>query len=170
MWIRSYGKFSKPLYQDNKQTRLKSQDGEYYLRCAGKWEAVGSDPLLAQDAKARKEKLLRDIERGVVPVPEALPHLHPPTEQPRLTVAVAIREYMTTGKAAQKDWRKHTRQCYTLALKLFTESCKKTHMDEIEGNDLRQFKVYHDLCLNPHRQFVEAKLCTSRPLFPASTR
>jgi integrase/recombinase XerD len=49
---------------------------------------------------------------------------------------------MTTGKAAQKDWRKHTRQCYTLALKLFTESCKKTYMDEIDGDDLKRFKVY----------------------------
>jgi integrase/recombinase XerD len=142
LWIRIQGKFSQPLYQDNKQTRPKPQDGEYYLRCAGKWEAVGSDPLLAQDAKARKEKLLRDMERGVVPVSKALPHLHPPTEQPRLAVAVAISEYMTTGKAAQKDWRKHTRQCYTLALKLFTESCKKTYMDEIDGDDLKRFKVY----------------------------
>jgi hypothetical protein len=50
----------------------------------------------------------------VVPVSEALPHLHPPIEQPRLTVAVATSEYMTTGKVAQKDWRKHTLQCYTL--------------------------------------------------------
>jgi hypothetical protein len=142
LWIRIQGKFSQPLYQDNKQTRPKPQDGEYYLRCAGKWEAVGSDPLLAQDAKARKEKLLRDMERGVVPVSKALPHLHPPTEQPRLTVAVAISTYMTTGKAAQKDWRKHTRQCYTLGLKLFTESCQKTYMDEIDGDDLRVFKVF----------------------------
>jgi integrase/recombinase XerD len=142
LWIRVRGKFSQPLYQDNKQTRLKPQDGEYYLRCAGKWCPVGNDPLLALDAKAAKEQLLRDMERGVVLVSEALPHLHPPTEQPRLTVAVAIGEYMTTGKAAQKDWRKHTRQCYTLALKLFTESCKKTYMDEIDGDDLKRFKVY----------------------------
>jgi integrase/recombinase XerD len=142
LWIRVRGKFSQPLYQDNKQTRLKPQDGEYYLRRAGKWHPVGKDPLLALDAKAAKEKLLRDMERGVVLVSEALPHLHPPTEQPRLTVAVAISEYMTTGKAAQKDWRKHTRQCYTLALKLFTESCKKTYMDEIDGDDLKRFKVY----------------------------
>jgi hypothetical protein len=32
LWIRINGKFSQPLYQDNKQTRLKLQDGEYYLR------------------------------------------------------------------------------------------------------------------------------------------
>jgi hypothetical protein len=51
LWIRSNGKFSKPSYQDNKQTRLKAQDGEYYLRCAGRWYPVGNDPLLALDAK-----------------------------------------------------------------------------------------------------------------------
>jgi hypothetical protein len=113
LWIRSNGKFSKPSYQDNKQTRLKSQGGEYYLRCAGKWFPVGNDPLLALDAKAAKEKLLRAVERGTVPESEAL--LHPPTEETRLTLGSAINTYLTTGKAAQKDWRKHTRQCYALA-------------------------------------------------------
>jgi integrase len=142
LWIRVRGKFSQPLYQDNKQTRLMAQDGKYYLRCAGKWYPVGNDPLLALDAKAAKEKLLRAVERGTVPELEALPHLNPPTEETRLTVESAINTYMTTGKAAQKDWRKHTRQCYTLALKLFTESCQKTYMDEIVGDDLRMFKVF----------------------------
>jgi hypothetical protein len=142
LWIRINGKYEHPLYTNSKHGQLKPQRGEYYLRCAGKWEAVGSDPLLAEDAKARKEKLLRDMERGVVPVSDALPHLRPPNSQKRITVAIAISEYMTTGKAAQKDWRKHTRQCYTLALKLFTESCKKTYMDEIDGDDLKHFKVY----------------------------
>ncbi len=127
LWIRINGKFSQPLYQDNKQTRLRPQDGEYYLRCARKWYPVGNDPLLALDAKAAKEKLLRAVEPGTVPASEALPHLNPPTEETRLTVAAAINDYMTTGKAAQKDWRKHIRQCYTLALKLFTESYKKTY-------------------------------------------
>ncbi|MGA9447248.1 MAG: hypothetical protein WBV26_12415 [Candidatus Sulfotelmatobacter sp.] len=94
------------------------------------------------DAKARKEKLLREMERGMVPVTEALPHLKSPKEEPRLTLAAAISEYMTTGKDARKDWRKHTRQCYTLCLKLFTEFCKKTYMDENDGDDLRVFKVF----------------------------
>lgn len=41
-----------------------------------------------------------------------------------------------------KDWRKHTLQCYRLALKLFTESCPKTYIDEIDGDDLRRFKIF----------------------------
>ncbi len=77
-----------------------------------------------------------------MPASEALPRSNPPTEETRLTVEAAINGYMTTGKAAQKDWRKHTRQCYTLCLKLFRESCTKTYMDEIDGDDLRVFKVF----------------------------
>ena len=144
LWIRPKGCSNqiKAAYLDSKQTRLKPQVGEYYLRYAGKWEAVGSDALLALDAKAAKEKLLRDVERGIVPIAEALPHLNPPAQEARLSVGAAISTYLTTGKAAQKDWRKHTRQCYTLALKLFTESCQKTYMDEIDGDDLRVFKVF----------------------------
>jgi integrase/recombinase XerD len=144
LWIRLKGSSSqiKPTYLDTKQTRLKPQDGEYYLLCAKKWYPVGNDPLLALDSKAAKEKLLRDVERGAVPASEALPHLSPPTEETRLTLGSAILTYMTTGKAAQKDWRKHTRQCYALALKLLTESCQKTYMDEINGDDLRSFKVF----------------------------
>jgi hypothetical protein len=72
LWIRLKGCSSqiKPTYLDSKHTRLKSQDGEYYIRYARKWEAVGTDPLLALDAKAAKEKLLRDVERGAVPITE----------------------------------------------------------------------------------------------------
>jgi hypothetical protein len=142
LWIRINGKFEHPSYTSSRHSQLKPQRGEYYLRFTGRWEVVGSDPLLALDAKAAKEKLLRDMERGVVSLTEPLPHLKLPEGETRLTVAAAINEYLTTGKAAQKDWRKHTRQCYTLCLKLFTESCKKTYMDEINGDDLRVFKVF----------------------------
>jgi hypothetical protein len=144
LWIRLKGCSSqiKPTYLDSKQTRLKSQGGEYYIRYAGKWEAVGSDPLLALDAKAAKEKLLRDVERGAVPITGPLPHLSAAKQSTRLVLDDAIRIYLTTGKAAEKDWRKHTLQCYTLGLKLFRESCPKTCMDEISSDDLREFKVF----------------------------
>jgi integrase len=142
LWIRTSGKFTKPTYADPRHARLKPQAGEYYLRYAGRWEAVGSDPLLALDAKAAKEKLLRDVERGVVPVVSALPHLVTQSKDGRLMLEKAINIYLTTGKAAEKDWRKHTVQCYALALRLFCESCTKTHLDEIDGDDLRRFKVY----------------------------
>ena len=43
LWIRTKGKFAQPLYTNSKRIQLKAQDGEYYLRCTGKWEAVGTD-------------------------------------------------------------------------------------------------------------------------------
>ena len=48
----------------------------------------------------------------------------------------------TEAVAAEKNWRKHTLQCYTLGLKLFHESCRKTYLNEIDGDDLRRFKVF----------------------------
>ncbi len=33
-------------------------------------------------------------------------------------------------------------QCYALGLKLFRESCEKTCVEEIDGDDLRQFKIF----------------------------
>jgi hypothetical protein len=60
---------SKPVYVDKNQSRLKTlwaegkghhPEGEYYLRYAGKWEAVGNDPCVALDRlNERKEKLRR---------------------------------------------------------------------------------------------------------------
>jgi hypothetical protein len=141
LWIRSNGMYVKPVYTDQRQTRLKAQDGQYYLRYAGRWEAVGSDPLLALDAKASKEKLLRDVERGTLTTHDRLAAGTQSTSGWRL-LDTSIKCYLSTGKAAEKDWRKHTIQCYTLALDLFRKSCSKEFVDEIDGDDLRSFKVY----------------------------
>jgi len=59
-----------------------------------------------------------------------------------VTLDAAITEYLTTGKAAEKNWRKHTLQCYKLGLKLFREPCTKAYLHEIDGDDLRRFKVF----------------------------
>jgi hypothetical protein len=135
--IRIKGKFSQPAYADIKCTRLRPQEGSYYLLHAGRRTPVGSDPLLALDALAAKEKWVRDVERGVVAYTAPVN-----AKDEQLTLDDAIKIYLTTGKAAEKDWRKHTRQCYTLALKLFRESGQKIYLHEIDGDDLRQFKVF----------------------------
>jgi integrase/recombinase XerD len=123
-------------------------EGSYHLRYGvnGKqvWEPVrGADPTALRNSRAHdlnnpkdssSQRLVESHTAVEVPVPGAA--------KDRLKLDDAIRIYLTTGKAAEKDWRRHTLQCYTLALKLFTESCKKTHMDEIDGDDLRAFKVF----------------------------
>jgi len=113
-------------------------DGEYYLRNAGKWEAVGNDPYVALDRLADKQRELRCTASAV---PNSSPAVVSKLSVPRMTLDVAIQEYLTTGKAAEKNWRKHTLQCYKLGLKLFRESCTKAYLHEIDGDDLRRFKV-----------------------------
>jgi len=128
----------KPLYAEGHGHH---PEGEYYLRYAvggkPKWEAVGNDAYVALDRLTERQDQLRKwVREG--------PILELVSEVPaaRVTVESAISMYLTTGKAAEKDWRKHTLQCYTLALKLFRESCKKTFLEEIDGDDLRQFKIF----------------------------
>ena len=118
-------------------------DGEYYLRYAGKWEAVGNDPYVAYDRlEQRKAELRQSARTDSADSPGQPSRAVKPQPARATTLDAAITEYLTTGKAAEKNWRKHTRQCYTLGLKLFRESCSKTYLNEIEGDDLRQFKVF----------------------------
>jgi hypothetical protein len=123
----------KPLYAaDAKGNSLGHHpEGEYYLRYAGCTEAVGNDPYVALDRLEERKAELRGAARA-----------DSPTNQPQTverksarvaTLDAAITEYLTTGKAAEKKWRKHTLQCYTLGLKLFRESCSKTYLNEIDG-------------------------------------
>jgi hypothetical protein len=127
-------------------------EATYHLRYKreGKqaWEAVGTDPNTALSLRAsRMVPLGQEV---IVAKPFGKPSVpgtnvakpEPDSMETARTLDFAINEYLTNGKAAEKDWRKHTLQCYTLALKLFNESCKKTYVDEIGGDDLRQFKVY----------------------------
>jgi len=116
-------------------------EGEYYLRYAGKWEAVGNDPYIALDRLEQRKSELRQSARtnGACSVEQASAPIKPHSGTP---IDEAINEYLTTGKAAEKNWRKHTRQTYTLALKLFRESCSKTYLNEVDGDDLRRFKVF----------------------------
>jgi len=118
-------------------------EGEYYLRYAGRTEAVGNDPYVALDRlEQRKSELWQSSHTDSAGSPEQPSHAVRPKPVRATTLDEAITEYLTTGKAAEKNWRKHTLQCYTLALKLFRESCSKTHLNEIDGDDLRRFKVF----------------------------
>ena len=121
-------------------------EATYHLRYTinGKsvWESVkGDDPIALRNARIHNlahplEAASQRLAEAVARNPQAKPR------KDRLTLDDAVRIYLTTGKAAEKDWRKHTVQCYKLALKLFRESCEKVYMDEIMGEDLRQFKVF----------------------------
>ncbi len=108
----------------------------FVLRYAGRWETL---PENLDYTEARVAKMPKEIDL-------ATGRTEPPAPKPRTTDAGTLDElidvYLTTGRAAEKNWRTHTLQCYTLTLRLFTESCKKTRLHEIDGDDLRRFKVF----------------------------
>jgi len=137
----------KPLHAEGKGHH---PEGEYYLRYAGKWEMVGNDPYVALDRLNERQTELRHGSEGrqqsgliapAAPV-ESISEIPAAAMPIRVTLEAAIHDYLTVGKAAEKDWRKHTLRCYALGLRLFRESCKKTFLDEISGGDLRQFRVF----------------------------
>lgn len=108
----------------------------FVLRYAGKWETLRNCTSYQEGYMAAMQKEI-DLLVGKVEPPR--PKLKPKDSQ---ALDVLIDVYLTTGKAAEKNWRKHTLQAYALSLKLFCESCKKTRLEEIEGDDLRAFKVF----------------------------
>lgn len=130
----------KPLYAaDTKGNSLGHHpEGEYYLRYAGRTEAVGNDPYVALDRLEERKAELRGATLVHSPINQTVVR----NSGHVATLDAAITEYLTTGKAAEKNWGKHTLQCYTLALKLFRQSCSETYLNEVDGDDLRRFKVF----------------------------
>jgi len=148
----------KPLYAaDAKGNSLGHHpEGEYYLRYAGRTEAVGNDPYVALDRLEQRKAELWHAHKGSAgssEQPSQAVKLQPARAK---TLDEAINEYLTTGKAAEKNWRKHTLQCYTLGLKLFRQSCTKTYLHDVDGDDLRRFKVFL------RKQYAQTKTVTKR--------
>jgi hypothetical protein len=86
-------------------------------------------PVREADPVALRTSRVHDLNNPKDDSSQRLAETHTAVEVPlpraakdRLILDDAIRVYLTTGKASEKDWRKHTLQCYTLGLKLFRES------------------------------------------------
>lgn len=126
-------------YRKAKQNTTYPQGTIFVLRYLGKWETLKDCPSYQEGFVAAMQKEIKLLTGKVEP---PRPMSKPRQNHPQ-ALDVLIDEYLTTGKAAEKSWRKHTLQCYALALKLFLESCKpKTRLDEIDGDDLKRFKVF----------------------------
>ena len=95
----------KPLYAaDAKGNSLGHHpEGEYYLRYAGRTEAVGNDSYLALD---RLEERKAELRRFALPQPADSPTNQPQTVERKsariATLDAAITEYLTTGSEACK--------------------------------------------------------------------
>ena len=111
----------------------------FVLRYGGKWETLKDCTEINEARVAAKRKEI-DLLTGAI---EPLRLMR--TVQDAAALDVLIDKYLSNGCAAQKNWRKHTRQAYALGLKLFLQSlksCGKTRLDEIDGDDLRQFVAF----------------------------
>ena len=108
----------------------------FVLRYSAKWETL---PEGTSFAAATAAKLRKEIEFLTGAAEQPRPK---PKKKDAGALDVLIDAYLSTGKAAQKNWRRHTRQAYALALKLFLQSCRKSRLEDITGDDLLEFKVF----------------------------
>jgi len=123
----------------------------YQLRYGSKWLTLKKGcPILnleedcpsVAEAQICAIRLRTLLFTGATAAPQAQPRQKPKPEVQTVDKQIDNYLYGTEGKAAQKDWRKHTLQCYARSLKLFRESCKKVRDEEIDGDDLRKLKVF----------------------------
>jgi hypothetical protein len=87
--------------------------------------SIGKDPQDAAARRLRKEAELNAVNNGVNLVPEGKP-------QGRRRIADAIGEYLSEIKLSRST---ATHSAYTLALRNFTDSCQKSHLEEIDRKD-----------------------------------
>ncbi len=114
----------------------------YQLRYGSKWLTLKKGcPILnleedcpsVAEAQICAIRLRTLLFTGATAAPQAQPRQKPKPEVQTVDKQIDNYLYGTEGKAAQKDWRKHTLQCYARSLKLFRESCKKVRDEEIDG-------------------------------------
>jgi integrase len=111
-------------------------EGCYYIewRDAGKRKrkSVGKDHIRAHGARMQKEAELNARARGVaVAAPES--------KVASPTIAEAIAAYLTEIKSSKTP---ATHSAYMLALQNFSDSCRKTYLNEITRQDVMEFVRY----------------------------
>jgi hypothetical protein len=150
----------KPLYAaDAKGNSLGHHpEGEYYLRYAGRTEAVGNDSYVALDRLEERKAELRGSTRA-----------DSATSQPQTverksarvaTLDAAITQYLTTGKAAEKNWRKQAYSQKGVGKDAWEKLLAHTHAGVRERllETLASFrKVLH---LGPHQPLPTAQTPT----------
>jgi hypothetical protein len=108
----------------------------FVLRYGGEWETLPEGTTLSQADVAALGKSI-EIRTGKVEKPRPKPK---PQHAPQ-ALDVLVDKYLEV-RAMQNNWRKHTRQAYALALKLFLRSCRKTRLDDITDDDLRDYATF----------------------------
>ncbi|MEO6983320.1 MAG: site-specific integrase [Edaphobacter sp.] len=109
----------------------------YYLRYlkTGKrvWESVGDDPQLALVTRRKREMMLEAQAAGVVLAEEE------PTGGKKALLSDVVQEFM--GEVAAHRSKK-TLYAYSLAMRMFLESCTKTYLEEIDRKDILSYMTH----------------------------
>jgi integrase/recombinase XerD len=137
----------KPLCAMVNGTPEHHPEGVYFLRYAkdGKrvWEAVGSDPQIALDAKRKKERVLAAIAAGATVIErdsteETSPKMQEASTTERGTLlSEAIEEYLTEVSLQKAP---ATYVAYEHTLRLFRETCNDGQpLEQLERKDLLAF-------------------------------
>jgi hypothetical protein len=90
----------------------------FVLRYLGKWETIECASYGAGYAAALNKQIELFTGKG-----EPTPRKFKPSDPESLDVVI---DNYLVKTASEKNWRKHTLQCYTLGLKLFRQSCKNS--------------------------------------------
>jgi integrase len=102
------------------------------------WETVGADANLALAAIERKNHALTGVKLRLAPVVE-MAQASSPVSGKRRSFAEAVSEYLDEIRLSKKP---KTHSAYTTALTYFQESCKKTHLEDIDRKDMLSFKAF----------------------------
>jgi hypothetical protein len=129
--------YFRPTAGNRTPRRVKDKDNlpmgtVYVLRYAGCWETIDCD----KTSEARAAALRKQIELHTGKAELQQPKPGKPADERGLDVAV---DRYIENRGQQRNWRKRTYRAYEQTLQLFCQSCKKQRLDEITGDDLREF-------------------------------
>jgi hypothetical protein len=108
----------------------------------GKWKTL-EDCTSYQEVVAAMQKEI-ELLTG-----KAEPRRPKPKPKDSQALDVLIDVYLTTGKATENNWRKHTLQIYALSLRLFCQSCKKTRLKAESGVKI-EWRTHDELLVEDH--------------------
>ena len=131
--------YVRPTKGNRTPQRVKSGDiypmgTVYVLRLGSKWETVDCD----NTSEARVAALRKEIELHTGKIEAPRPKRRPKVKDDG-ALDVLIDKYLGDGRATQRNWRKRTLWAYTQALRMFCQSCRKARLDDITGDDLREY-------------------------------
>lgn len=144
--------FLDPVYSANKKLRegwaiyndqpQAFADATYYLRYAqgGKrvWHRLSTDAQQALTAKKQMETRHQAIAEGIALAPVEDGIIRDKSASGR-TLSSAVESYLDEIKLTKK---KKTLAAYSTALRYFQESCRKTHLEQIERSDMLRFHAF----------------------------